>query len=122
MDKLRPYIEQALALAAGRRADARAEAAALQALAERQHLGRRDKREAGGMQAAGPVQDGDAGKAGTPAYVRAICVATVMRGSRLFTCMGSIDGAMTVGMALARSLWWTHVRTAPALLLPWPRT
>ena len=65
MDKLRPYIEQALALAAARRADARAEATALQALAERQHLGRRDKRDAGSMQAAAPFQEWGAGKAGT---------------------------------------------------------
>lgn len=67
MDKLRPYIEQSLALAAARRADAREEAAALQALAERQHLGRRAKRDAGSMQAAAPVQEGGAGKAGSPA-------------------------------------------------------
>ena len=92
MDKLRPYIEQALALAAGRRADARAEAAALQALAERQHLGRRAKRNAGSMQAATPLQEGGAGKAGAPAFVHVICVATAMQGSCLSTCMGSING------------------------------
>ena len=70
MDTLRPYIEQALALAAARRADAREEAAALQALAERQRLGRCGKRDAGHAQAAAPAQGWGAGRAGAPGGVQ----------------------------------------------------
>ncbi|KAK9825863.1 hypothetical protein WJX81_005479 [Elliptochloris bilobata] len=65
--KLRPYIEQALSMAAARRAEARAEAAALQALAEELRRSRQERREAdNGTQAGGSGLPAAAGRAAVP--------------------------------------------------------